>query len=88
MKSSKLRRLALLAACNMQMYNHKYYDMNKHGVFGVPEFRTRSVGNTLADGKPIKQQPKQLHEFKIKGRIIMAYSRKDAIKRLKTRGKI
>ena len=62
MKSSKLRRLALLAACNMQMYNHKYYDMNK--------------------------QPKQLHEFKIKGRIIMAYSRKDAIKRLKTRGKI
>lgn len=42
----------------------------------------------VADGKPRKQQPKQLHEFRIKGHIVMAYSRKDAIKKLKVKGLI
>lgn len=49
---------------------------------GVPEYMMKT-GNTLADGHPIRQQPKQLREFKIKGHTVMAYSRKDAIKRLK-----
>lgn len=59
----------------------------QNNVFGVPKYREKN-GNTLADGKPITQQPKQLHEFRIKGHTIMAYSRKDAIKRLSTKGMI
>jgi len=36
--------------------------------------------------KPI--QPKELHEFTIQGHTIMAFSKKDAIRRLKYQGKI
>lgn len=61
--------------------------MQKANVFGVPKYREKN-GNTLADGKPITQQPKQLHEFRIKGHTIMAYSRKDDIKRLSAKGLI
>lgn len=59
----------------------------QNNVFGVPKYREKN-GNTLADGKPVVQQPKQLHEFRIKGHTIMAYSRKDAIKRLSAKGMI
>ncbi len=86
--SSRLKRGLLLAAsCQMAAISGRYVAMNKRGVFGVPEFLTKT-GNTLADGKPIKQQPKQLHEFRIKGHTVMAYSRKDAIKKLKAKGLI
>lgn len=79
--------MRLLAACAMTVSYGRYRDINKRGVFGVPEFLTKT-GNTLADGKPRKQQPKQLHEFRIKGHTVMAYSRKDAIARLKAKGLI
>lgn len=61
--------------------------MQPNDVFGVPKYRVKN-GNTLADGKPITQPPKQLHEFRIKGHTITAYSRKDAIKRLSAQGLI
>lgn len=86
--SSILKRVLLLAAaCQMAEISGRYGTMNKRGVFGVPEYRTKT-GNTLADGKPRKQQPKQLHEIRIKGHTVMAYSRKDAIKKLKAKGLI
>lgn len=86
--SSRLKRGLLLASfCQMAAISGRYGAMNKQGVFGVPEYRTKT-GNTLADGKPRKQQPKQLHEFRIKGHTVMAYSRKDAIKKLKAKGLI
>lgn len=51
--------------------------------------KTGVLRSTFADGSPInQQQPKQLHEFRIKGHTIMAYSRKDAIKRLSAKGLI
>lgn len=85
---SRLKRgLLLAAACQMATFSERYGAMNKRGVFGVPEYRTKT-GNTLADGNPIKQQPKQLYEFRIKGNTVMAYSRKDAIKKLKAKGKL
>lgn len=86
--SSRLKRgLLLAAACQMATISNRYGAMNKRGVFGVPEYMTKS-GNTLEDGKPRKQQPKRLHEFKIKGNTVMAYSRKDAISKLKAKGLI
>ena len=66
--------MAYLMACAMQM--------SSCNPNGIPEYMTKT-GNTLADGHPVRQQPKQLREFKIKGHTVMAYSRKDAIKRLK-----
>lgn len=60
---------------------------SQSNVFGAPQSWGKT-GNTLSDGKPRKQQPKQLHEFRIKGNTVMAYSRKDAIKRLKAKGKL
>ena len=80
--SSRLKRgLLLAAACQMAMMS------SQSNVFGAPQSWGKT-GNTLSDGKPIKQQPKQLHEFKIKGHTVMAHSRKDAIKRLKAKGLI
>lgn len=77
--------MKLLAACAMAVSYGRYSDVNKRSVFGVPEYLTKT-GNTLAGGKSIKQQPKQLHEFRIKGYTVIAYSRKDAIKKLKAKG--
>lgn len=74
--SSRLRRSLLSLAIQMAMLD------DQSCVFGAPQSRVKT-GNTLDDGKPIKRQPKQLHEFRIKGHVIMTYSRKDAIKRLK-----
>lgn len=80
--SSRLKRgLLLAAACQMAMMS------SQSNVFGAPQSWTKT-GNTLADGKPRKQQPKQLHEFRIKGHTVKAYSRKDAIKKLKAKGKL
>ncbi len=80
--SSRLKRgLLLAAACQMAI------TISQSNVFGVPQSWGKT-GNTLADGKPKKHQPKQLHEFRIKGYTVMAYSRKDAIKRLKAEGKL
>lgn len=80
--SSRLKRgLLLAAACQMAMMS------SQSNVFGAPQSLGKAR-NTLEDGKPIKRQPKQLHEFKIKGHTVMAYSRKDAIKRLKMKGKL
>lgn len=80
--SSRLKRgLLLAAACQMAMTS------SQSNVFGAPQSWGKTE-NTLADRKPIKQQPKQLHEFRIKGHTVMAYSRKDAIARLKTKGKL
>lgn len=80
--SSRLKRgLLLAAACQMAMMS------SQSNVFGTSQ-NLGKTGNTLADGKPIKQQPKQLHEFRIKGYTVMAYSRKDAIARLKAKGLI
>ena len=71
----------MAAACQMAMMG------SQSNVFGYPQSWTKT-GNALADGKPRKQQPKQLHEFIIKGHTVMAYSRKDAIKKLKAKGLI
>lgn len=60
---------------------------SQSNVFGAPQSWGKT-GNTLADGKPRKQHPMQLHEFKIKGNTVMAYSHKDAITRLKAKGKL
>lgn len=60
---------------------------SQSNVFGYPQSWGKA-GNTLADGKPRKQQPKQLHEFRVKGHTVMAYSRKDAISKLKAKGKL
>lgn len=80
--SSRLKRgLLLAAACQMAIMS------SQSNVFGAPQSWGKT-GNTLADGKPRKQQPKQLHEFRIKGHTVMAYSRKDAIKKLKAKGKL
>lgn len=81
MSSILKRGLLLAAACQMAMMS------SQSNVFGAPQSWGKT-GNTLADGKTIKQQPKQLHEFRIKGHTVMAYSRKDAIKRLKAKGKL
>lgn len=43
-------------------------------------------GNTLADGRPPKRQERQLFEFTVHGHTVLAYSRKDAIKRAQARG--
>lgn len=74
----KLSKSWLFAACSMAA-------MCGGNVFYTPKYRIKT-GNTLADGKPVKKQVRQLHEFRIKGNTIMAYSRKDAIKRLKAKG--
>lgn len=74
----KLSKSWLFAACSMAA-------MCGENVFNTPKYRIKT-GNTLADGRAGKPQQKQLHEFKIKGHTIMAYSRKDAIKRLKAKG--
>ncbi len=71
----------MAAACQMAMAG------SQSNVFGATKSWGKT-GNTLADGKPRNQQPKQLHEFRIKGHTVMAYSRKDAIKKLKTKGKL
>lgn len=84
---SKLEKMKLISACAMAVSYGRYCDVNKRSVFGVPEYLTKT-GNTLSDGKPRKKKPKQLKEFKIKGHTVMAYSRKDAITRLKAKGKL
>lgn len=81
MSSGLKRGLLLAVACQMAMMS------GKSNVFGAPQ-SWEKTGNTLADGKPRKQQPKQLHEFRIKRHTVMAYSRKDAIKKLKAKGLI
>lgn len=78
MNSGLKKGLLLAAVCQMAIMG------SQSNVFGAPQ-SCGKTGNTLADGKPRKQQPKQLHEFRIKGHTVMAYSRKDAIKRLKTK---
>lgn len=51
--------------------------------------KTGILCSTFTDGSIINKQPlKQLHKFRIKGHIIMAYSRKNAIKRLSAKGLI
>lgn len=52
-------------------------------LYGTPRRETKK---RQVNVKPV--QPKELHEFTIKGHTIMAYSKKDAISRLKAQGKI
>ena len=66
--------LAMMAMCAAGS-GHPVYDSQR----GVKRKRNLYV-------KPI--QPKELHEFTVKGYTVLAYSKKDAIKRLKYQGKL
>lgn len=84
--SSRLKKVLLLASfCQMAAISERYGAMNRKGVFGVPEYRTKT-GNTLADGKPRKQQPKQLHEFRIKGLPLWHTAVRMRLRNLKRKG--
>lgn len=74
----KRNKSFLLAACAMAA-------MCEENLFAASDYAFKAR-KTVTNGKAIKPQFKQLHEFKIKGHTIMAYSRKDAIKKLKAKG--
>lgn len=48
-----------------------------------PYFVNRKEGMTFNPDYKVKSSTKELREFTIKGKKVMAYSKKDAIKRLK-----
>lgn len=73
MKNRKVLGLMLAAAAAAS--NH-YYD----NLYGTPRETI-----ALNPNYKVKKQNKVLREFNIKGEKIYAYSRKDAIKRLKHR---
>lgn len=49
------------------------------GIYGIPRAKRVDRNNYKAN---IKKDNKELREYKIKGQKVMAYSKKDAIKRL------
>lgn len=66
----------LLGAAAM---THSYSPVSYRGR--VYDMRPR--GNTYANGKYFRHEHRTLSEFTVQGHKVMAYSRKDAIKRLK-----
>lgn len=74
---SKIKQM-LLATAAMCAAAHSYdpYSVNrKEGMTFNPDYK-------------VKSSIKELHEFRIKGHTVKAYSRKDAIKKLKAKGLI
>lgn len=69
MKNRKVLGLMLAAAASNHYYDNLY--------------RTQRETMSLNSNYKVKKQNKVLREFNIKGEKIYAYSRKDAIKRLK-----
>lgn len=69
---SKLKQM-LLATAAMCAAAHSY---NPYSV-------NRKEGMTFNPDYKVKSSTKELREFTIKGKKVMAYSKKDAIKRLK-----
>lgn len=71
------KTLAALAMANAMALDEDIYSSRKPSNEGTnlnPNYRHQSI-------------PKELRKFKIKGEDVMAYSRKDAIKRLKHKKK-
>ena len=52
---------------------------NGGGIYGIPRVKKVDRNNYRAN---IKEDNKELREYTIKGQKVMAYSKKDAIKRL------
>lgn len=74
----KLNPLFMMAAAMVASYpNEIYYPRD----FNTDQYRLRVNRNNYKANE--KAHDKILREYKIKGKTIMAYSKKDAIKRLK-----
>ena len=76
----------MLAMAGAMMAIHEADNFYRYGTrkrYSIPE-----GGNSFSD-KPVKfVDSRQLREFSIKGHKVMAYSKKDAITRLKHQKKI
>lgn len=73
-----MTKFALATALQMAVASQMYDD-----IFSVP-FTSKGNDGKLPNKKLIKLniQNRELKEFLVKGEVIMAYSKKDAIKRL------
>lgn len=58
---------------------------NGGGIYGIPRGKRVDTTNYKAN---IQKDNKELREYTIKGQKVMAYSKKDAIKRLKHKKKL
>lgn len=79
MKTNKLALLSAMAytfSCDIS----RYYGASKQREITTPVLNTKRV--------PAKYREKPLQEYRIQGHYVFAYSRKDAIKRLKHQKKI
>lgn len=74
-----MKRSALLMMLGAAAMTHSYSPGPYRGH--VHDLRPR--GNTFANGKYFRHESRTLSEFTVKGHKVMAYSKKDAIKRLK-----
>ena len=69
------RKMKELTACMMLAMAYS----NGGGIYGIPRGKKVDRNNYRAN---IKEDNKELREYTIKGQKVMAYSKKDAIKRL------
>jgi hypothetical protein len=67
---SKMKQMLLAAMCAVAQKYDPYSVNRKEGMTFNPDYK-------------VKSSTKELREFTIKGKKVMAYSKKDAIKRLK-----
>lgn len=75
MSKMKQMLLATAAMCAVAQRYDPYSVNRKEGMTFNPDYK-------------VKSSIKELHEFRIKGHTVKAYSRKDAIKKLKAKGLI
>lgn len=83
MSKKLLASMFNLFVLSAQQYDDIFSPDKKYRMKSYAEHPKKSVRKLTAKEKALYSETKNLREFKIKGKTVLAYSKKDAIKRLK-----